>query len=438
MSTPQAIVESRTYNAYGQPLTQTDPNGDITTYTYYTGTSTGGNINTPGMYGGYLASATRGAAGSADPVTSLTTAYKINALGIVTEMTDPRGLVTDYEYNNLGERTLVIEPLVTLWTRQQVRYTTSTFYDGVGNAVLVGRTNIDYNGAVLPSGSVDVSRTYDAVNNLLSERRVVDANHADDLITRYAYNSNDLRVVIQKPQGNREFTVYDERLLPFRTFYGVAPGAQVTSGYPASKQATTLGATSFVGYRQQNYDARGNLIQAQDGRGYLTYSFFDFANRPIARSDPNGNGTTTAYDAAGNALTTQAGAVSQVTGVISQVLSRTYRRFDEDNRQYQTVNDGDLSTDESGLANPAAAGNPNYLVVHDPGSRITQSVDANGNATTFRYDAANRGLAIADALGNSAINTYDADGNVVAFNGSRSARPRRDRRRRDILDDVGV
>ena len=99
---PQAIVEFRTYNAYGQPLTQTDPNGDITTYTYYTGTSTGGNINTPGMYGGYLASVTRGAAGSADPVTSLTTAYKINALGMVTEMADSRGLVTDYEYRQRG------------------------------------------------------------------------------------------------------------------------------------------------------------------------------------------------------------------------------------------------------------------------------------------------------------------------------------------------
>ena len=223
---------------------------------------------------------------------------------------------------------------------------------------------------------------------------MVDTNHADDLIARYAYNVNDLRIVIQKPQGNREFTVYDERLLPFRTFYGVAPGAQVTSGYPASKQATSLGATSFVGYRQQNYDSRGNLIQTQDGRGYLAHNFFDFNNRSIARSDPNGNGMTTAYDAAGNGLTTQAGVVSQVTGAITQVLSRTYRRYDEAGRGYQTINDGDLSTDESALVDPATPSNPSRLTFFDPGSRTAQTFDANGNPTTFSYDAAGRRLSV--------------------------------------------
>jgi RHS repeat-associated protein len=413
--TPQAIVESWTYNVYGQQLSYTDPNGDITTYAYYTGTSTGGNINTPGMYGGYLASVTWGAGGSADPVTSLTTSYKVNALGMVTEMTDPRGLVTDYQYNNLGEKVLTTEPTVTLWTGQQFRYTSSTFYDGAGNAVLIGRTNLDYNGAVLPVPSVAVSRTYDAINHLLSERRVVDANHAHDLITRFAYNSNDLEIVTQKPRGNREFTVYDDRLLPFRTFYGVAPGPQITNGYPASKQATNLGATSFVGYRQQNYDSRKNLIQARDRRGYLSYSFYDFNNRPIAQSDPNGNGRATVLDAAGNALTIEAGVVSPANGAITQVLSRTYLRFDEDNRPYQSVTDANLSTDERGLVNPATAGNPNYLTRFDPGSRVVQSLDANSNPTTFSYDAAGRRVWGVDALGNSATNTYDPDGNVVAL-----------------------
>jgi len=41
VSARQPIVESWTYNAYGQKLSHTDPNGDITTYTYYTGLSVG-------------------------------------------------------------------------------------------------------------------------------------------------------------------------------------------------------------------------------------------------------------------------------------------------------------------------------------------------------------------------------------------------------------
>ncbi len=423
VASPQAIAESWTYNIYGQKLSYTDPNGDITTYAYYTGASTGGNINTVGSFGGYLASVTKGATGSADPVTSLTTTLRVNSLGMISETTDPRGLTTDYQYDNLGERILETEPSVTLWTGQQARYTTSTVYDGVGNAVLLGRTNLDYNGNVLGTGSVDVSRTYDTVNHPLSERRVVDANHADDLLTRFAYNSNDLQIVIQKPLGNRAFMVYDERLLPFRTFYGIAPGPQITSGYPASKQATSLGSTSFVGYRQENYDSRKNRIQELDGRGYLTYNFFDFRSRRIAQSDPNGNGRTVAYDAAGEVLTTQVGAVSQGSGAITAVFSRSYQRFDEAGRRYQMVNDGSLSTDESGLVNPAASGDPSYATLYDPGSRVIVNQDANGNPTRFTYDADNLRLTVTDVLGNSATNSYDADGNVVVLTEGEVAGP---------------
>jgi RHS repeat-associated protein len=415
VTSPQPIVESWTYNAYGQMLSHLDPNGNLTTYAYYVGTSAGGNINTPGMYGGYRASMTQGAAGSADPVTSLTTMYRVDALGMVTEMTDPRSLVTDYQYDALGELILVTEPAVTLWTGQQVRYTTATFYDGAGNIVLTARTNVDYDNTVLAAPTVDVSRTYDAVNNLLSERRVVDANHADDLITRFAYNANDLRIASQKPLGNRAFTIYDERLLPLRSLYGIAPAAQLTNGYPASKLATNLGGTSFVGYRQNNYDSRANLVQMRDGRGYLTYRFYDFRNRRISASDPNGNGRTTEYDTAGNPLTIQAGSVSQTSGALTGVLSRSYLRYDEANRRYQTVNDGDLSGDESSLVDPSSPLNPGFRTFYDAGSRKVLSVDANGNPTSFAYDADNRPLSVTDALGNSATNTYDADGNMTAL-----------------------
>ncbi len=412
---PEAIRESWTYNVHGQVLSHIDPNGNVTTFSYYTGPSAGGDINAKGGFGGYLASVTRGAAGSTDPPTSLTSLKKVNSLGMVIETIDPRGLTSDYEFNDLGELVRETEPSVTLRTGGQVRYTTSTLHDGAGNSVLISRTNIDFDGSVLPNASVDRSRTYDAVNNLLSERLEVDANHSDDLITHYAYNANDLRIITQKPQGNREFLIYDERLLPFKDFYGVAAGVQINSGYPTSKQATDLGTTSWVGYRQQNYDSRGNCVQMRDGRGYFSFYFYDFRNRQIAQSDPNGNGGAIAYDAAGNRLTTQAGAVSQVTGSIAQVLSRTYQRYDEAGRNYQTVLDIDPTSDESALANPAGPGNPSLVTIFDAGSRVTVSRDANGNPSTSTYDAANRRLAVTDALGNSAQNTYDSDGNVVAL-----------------------
>jgi RHS repeat-associated protein len=412
---PQLIVESWTYNSFGQVTSHSDPNGNITRYTYYAGPSTGGDINTQGTFGGYLSAITRGGSGSTDPAVNLTEAYKVNSLGLVTQRIDPMGHATDYIFDDLKETVAVLDPWVTLRNGVQVRYSTTNFYDGAGYLVLKSRSNIDFDGSFLPNPYVATSWSFDAVGNRLAERREVDNNLADDLITSFGYDPNDQLAIIQKPAGNRTFHVYDERHLLLKTFHGVAASAQINSGYPALKQALNLGATGFVGYTMDTYDARMNEILTLDGRGYLSNHFFDFRNRPTARVDPNGNGTTTAYDAAGNVITKQAGVVSRTTGAMTQVLSRTYQRVDEASRQYKIVMDLDLSNDESTMEDPGTNGNPSYITVLDPDSRVTASKDANGNSTTFSYDAANRQRAVMDALGNSAQNTYDPDGNVVAL-----------------------
>ena len=69
--TPQKISERWTFNEFGQPLSHIDPNGNITTYAYFDGSSSGGDINTKGRFGGYIKSMTHGAKGSADPATNL-------------------------------------------------------------------------------------------------------------------------------------------------------------------------------------------------------------------------------------------------------------------------------------------------------------------------------------------------------------------------------
>ncbi|GJL63170.1 MAG: hypothetical protein NPIRA04_18240 [Nitrospirales bacterium] len=444
VNVPQTISESWTYNLFGQMLTHTDPNGNLTVHTYYEGPSSGGDINTKGEFGGYLNSVTRGADGSTDSVTNLTTTSKVNALGMITQENDPKGFTYDTEYNDLQEMVRRVEPLVALRNGLQVRYETRHIYDGAGNQVLVRRSNIDVDGTVSANDFIDRSMSYDAVNNLLSERVEVDENDNNDLITRKAYDGNDDLIITQKPEGDRTFDLYDEQRRPYKTFYGVAPGlffstighirqlpvfdkrrlfsknffkiplgSTITVGYPTDKRAETLGRIRFVGLTIATYDARRNQILERDGRGNFKTHVFDFANRQIAYSDQNGNGWVREYDDASNVLTTSKGAVLK-SGQITKVLERTYARFDEVGRQYQHVFDIDPNSNESAKDNPDDGRNSSHLTAYDPGSRTVMKFDANGNPTSYTYDAADRLLTTTDALKNMLVNTYDANSNIVS------------------------
>ncbi|MEZ5402399.1 MAG: RHS repeat-associated core domain-containing protein [Bryobacteraceae bacterium] len=410
---PQIIAETWSYNEFGQVLQHTGPNGNITANAYYDGPSTGGDINAKGPFGGYLRSVTRGAGGSKDAATNLTTTYLVNPLGMTTREIDPKGFIHDTEYNNLQERVRWIEPRVTLRQGAQVRYETRWVYDGAGNEVLERRSNIDLDGAVPANRWIDRSMSYDNVRNLLSDRAEVDADGARDLTTRHAYDRNDDRVVTQRPEGNREFRIYDERRLLLATFYGVAPGGRIDDGYPSDKRAHDLGSTAFVGATLDTYDARLNLVRHRDGRGNLTGRFFDFYNRQIAESDPNGNGWVRTYDDDSNVLTTARGAVSRERGEITELLEQTFERYDEAGRGYQRVLDIDLGGNEQTAVDPDDGKNSSYRIRFDPGARTVLGMDANGNTTAYGYDAADRILTVTDALGNVRAHAYDGNSNIV-------------------------
>ena len=419
----QVITESWTYNEFGQPLQHMDANKNLTVNVYFDGPSIGGDINTKGEFGGYFASTTVGAEGSEDAATNLTTTFNVNPLGMTTRRTDPRGFSYDNEYNNLQEKTRWIEPFVTLRNGRRVRYETRCIYDGAGNKVLERRSNIDLDGSVLANSWIDRSMSYDDVDNLLSERVEIDGNDANDLVSRNAYDRNDDLAVTQKPEGNRQFVLYDERRLRLKTFYGIAPGSKVDEGYPMDKRAEDLNGTAFVGLGVDTYDARLNHVRHRDGRGNFTSKFHDFYNRQIAESDPNGNGWTREFDDASNVLTTERGAVDPGNGQITQVLERTYSRYDEIGRQYQQVLDIDLASEERAAVNPDDGLNSSYRTLFDPGSRTVQSLDANGNPESYTFDAANRKLAATDALGNTRSNAYDANSNVARVTETELPRP---------------
>ena len=415
---PQVISETWAYNEFGQPVRHVDANGNVTSYSYFTGPSTGGDINTKGGFGGYRESEKHGAAGSVDPAPDLTTRYRVNALGMTTQRIDPKGFVYDYEYNDLAELTREIEPAVTVRNDEQVRYETRYIYDGAGNQAMTRRSNIDLDGSVPTNGFIDRSTSYDAINNQLSSRVEVNEQDNDDLITRYAYDRNDQLAVVQKPEGNRTFHIYDERRLLYKTFYGISRPTGLDSpaeSYDGPKPRTVLDGPTFVGLQIYTYDARRNSVRTRDGRGNFVDDFFDFYNRRIATSDQNGNGMTYEYDDASNVLTTEGGAVDKAAGVITEVFERTYQRYDEIGRSYQRALDIDLTTGERTAVDPDDGQNSSYPTRFDPGSRVVTEFDAEGNPTSYDYDAADRRFSVTDALDNVRTTTYDRNSNVISI-----------------------
>ena len=153
-TTQQPIVTTYTYNDLGQPTSMTDPEGNVTTYTYYPETDPAGNgiILNPGgnpTTGGYLhqmdvdttSSPDRDSGTNPTPA-NITTTYTYDSVGNRTSVTDGRGIVTRYVYNQLNRVVEVIhaeshvanpsEPLPLTDFQYVERY----FYDANGNVVL--------------------------------------------------------------------------------------------------------------------------------------------------------------------------------------------------------------------------------------------------------------------------------------------------------------
>jgi len=180
--TAPASVQSYTYDSLGNKLSETDPLGRVTTYSYYAAANfTGADPNAIGYSVGDLQSVT-------NPAGQVTQYPLYDKAGRVRRMIDPKGVVTDVSYTPRGWVSGV-----TVTPPGGAARTTSYSYDGVGQLTGVSQ----------PDGST-LSYSYDAAHRLVgvTDAKGNSVNYTLDLVgNRIGEELKDPGGVLQRSIG---------------------------------------------------------------------------------------------------------------------------------------------------------------------------------------------------------------------------------------------
>jgi len=405
------VITRYSYNSAGQVASVTDPAGVVTQYQYDAAT-------------GYRTMGIRDSGGL-----NLTWAYSYDTVGNVVSTTDPRGNTTAYQYDAAGQRIRVTDPA-------PFNYVTYLSYDGNGNLQQVRRATGD-------AGNPWQTTTY-AYNSL--DNLVTDTDPLGHNIV-YAYDAEENQTSVTDRNGNTTAYQYEaaNRLIRITnalgnvTQYSYDGNGNRASVIDAKGNTTTYTYDGFDRHvrttypagssEQYAYDARGDILARSNRAGQtITYSY-DALGRRITKTS-----IQYAYDTAGrrtdvsDALGTihydydRIGRVIQVTYPSGRNVGYSYDT--SDNRTQLTYPDGSSAQyayDQLGRMTDATyQGQPVAHFDYDPVSRRTGRIMGNGTTTAYTYDQANRLLSIAHAKGDgsslcSYAYTYDNMGNRLSM-----------------------
>ncbi len=340
------------YNAHGQPLVLSDPNGLTTTLTYdarrrLTSRNVGGeitgytydgveqltNVTLPdGSFLSYSYDAAHRLSGMADNLGNRI-AYTLDAMGNHTkeEVFDPVNALAQTRsrvFNNLNR--LAQE----LGAQNQA---TTYGYDNQGNL-----TSID--GPL--AGTVDVTtNAYDALNRL---KQVTDPNNG---VTQYGYNGIDQLVSVTDPRN----------LVTAYNYDGLAN--------LNSLQSPDTGNTANI------YDSPGNLLTQTDAKGQVTTYAYDALNRVTSISFHDGSKQTYAYDQGANGI----GRLSSITETNPQNQATNLLAYAYDQKG--------RTTSETRTINRVA-----YILVYsyDAAGRMNGMTYPSGRTIAYTFDALGR------------------------------------------------
>ncbi|MFK2891062.1 RHS repeat protein, partial [Dyella flagellata] len=462
-----------TYDANGNLLTSTDPNGAVTTYSY----DANGNLLSVEDGAGNTVSY---AYNAADQVTSKTT-YTVPAQGQVGQSgyvapsgaettyyvytathqlaytVDALSAVTEHDYttvNGLSELTTTRHYLgatystsgnspsnpptlaqLQAWVQSTAVQSTLSqntrtdyVYDVRGQlATQTQYDTVDSSGnGVVTHGTVITTTTYDAQGHLLHTSTETGANRSTLQTTTYAYDGLGRMLSKTDPLGNVTSYVYTDsaNTIAITQANGLTT-TQVrnSAGQLLSSTSSASGQTSRV--TSYLYNAAGQAIAAIDAAGNVSYTFYDADGRVSGTIDGDGHVTAYTYDAAGQRI--------QTTQYATPVVTSTWTSGGALTSSYPTS-----------LPVPASTSNDRTTTtLYNAAGQVVATIDPANNVTTLQYDGASHVLATtqyataltaaqrtalgshptfaalqadltASASNRTALTVYDADGRASA------------------------
>ncbi len=384
VATPDAAIRRFAYNPQHLLTHQTDQNGAVTTYTY-------------DAYGRIIADTepprpvynpiTGGTIVAQDVITFTTsdTGYPLINSSPVGDPASPAppvptsaGLIDRIEYGG-SARTGHTNEWGSWLDETDGEGRTTRYRRDVSNNI----TRVDY-----PDNTC-AEYAYDARGNLLVEERMgaiqcalQPASRDPAQVQRWAYT--------YEPVFNQVATIRD-------------PNGSVTAiHYDARGNPTEIidasGTRTLVQYEDANCPGQPTRVTNAVGlpeQSTTTFQYDSTSCRLTRTTDPLGNATTLAYDAAGNVLQT-IDAEGRVTRFRYDAMNRLVKVIDATNS----------------APNPACGQAGVTCYTYDDLGNLMQVQDARGSSTSFEYDPLNRVIRSIDPAGAAERFSYDARGNL--------------------------
>jgi RHS repeat-associated protein len=370
------VVLTNTYDGSGRVLTQTDGLEHKTKYSYEeAGTTTTTKVTDPRGYVTeyeYEKGVLDKKIEALGTESSATWIYERdpNTLGI-TAVTNPNGHTTHATYDSRGNKTS---------TEDALGHKTKSVYDSLDDLTEYTDTN-----------GVTTTYTYDARGNLLkTSTPLVGSEPAQSRVITNTYESKehpgDLSSTTD-PNGKKTIFTYDSAGdLASATD---AAGDKTTYTYntrgncltKVSPRGNAKGAKASEYTTTYTYDAAGNVLTATDPLGHEQKWVYDADGSVETETDPNGHTTSFTYDVANQRLT-----VKRPSGAIEHTA------YDAD---------GNVESRTNGLERTAT-------YTYDPLDHLASSTDPLERKTSYVYDAVGNLKTKTDPEGRTTTNTYDA------------------------------